>query len=287
MADDQQKFPGLEFAEYLSGVAPLQVREIPDAWSKRRIQGSSFIKRVLDLPAIQLHCSADTCNGTRFFDPVEDEVVLVEEVSDVFAHYKCRNCKGSEKTFGLTVGRLDEPAAVIMKIGESPRFGSPMPPKLRKLAGSEVDLLDKGYRSERDGLGIAAFAYYRRVVESIKVRLIEEIIKASRALNASPKVIEDLEAAKRETRFTQAVEAVKHGIPESLYINGHSPLLLLHDALSDHLHDKSDEQCLETARIVRVLLAELAEKLSAVFADRKEVEGAVAALLQRRAARGK
>ena len=36
-------------------------------------------------------------------------------------------------------------------------------------------------------------------------------------------------------------------MPESLLINGHSPILLLHSALSEGLHAQTDEQCLELA----------------------------------------
>ncbi|MCD9228637.1 hypothetical protein ACPPTR_13675 [Ralstonia pseudosolanacearum] len=222
------------------------------------------------------------------FDPSDKGKYLDGRVgaTDLVLHYSCRNCQISQKAIALrvTIGK-DEFDSTIIKFGELPRFGDPLPAKLRKLAGHELALLDKGYFAERSGLGIAAFAYYRRVVEAIKARLIDEMISASKVLNADADVLADLEAAKKETRFTEAVKAVRHGIPEGLYINGHSPLLLLHDALSDHLHGKTDEECLELATIVRVLLAELAEKLAAVFADRKEVEGAINALLKKKAAR--
>ncbi len=279
---------GMTLADFLTSTAPGSVQKIINAWRKR--PGSYAEDYVLQLPVIRLFCASEHCGGDRIFDPAREERQLSKEKleTDIVVHYACRNCNGSPKAFALRVFRDPQPSgAHAVKFGEIPRFGPPLPARLRKLADPEIKLLDKGYAAERAGLGIAAFAYYRRVAESLKVRIIEEIIKASKVLNASPEILADLEAAKRETRFTQAVEAVKHGIPEGLYINGHSPLLLLHDALSDHLHDKTDEECLELATIVRVLLAELAEKLAAVFADRKEVEGAVAALLKRKAARGK
>jgi hypothetical protein len=285
MTADENTFPEADFAEFLSTIGVHQVRNIPVAW--RRQITSGHATSALVLPPIQLFCIEDTCKGPRYFDPEDASVYLASDaIYDVYAKYSCRNCTGSTKTFALRVAKEDAPPrALIFKIGEFPRFGDPLPAKLRKLAAKELDLLDKGYAAEIGGLGIAASAYYRRVVESVKVRLIDEIIKASRMLNASADVLADLERAKMETRFTQAVAAVKHGIPEALFINGHNPLTLLHDALSDHLHGKSDEECMELATIVRVLLAELAEKLASVFADRKEVESAVTTLLKRKAAK--
>ncbi|HEY3131582.1 MAG TPA: hypothetical protein VGL91_19155 [Acidobacteriota bacterium] len=48
------------------------------------------------------------------------------------------------------------------------------------------------------------------------------------------------ESVCREFAVTDALESVKHGIPQALLINGHNPLLLLHNALSDGVHGRSD-----------------------------------------------
>jgi len=284
---DQQKAERstLSLAEFLMSIPPSEVRMVKSPWSS---PNGPHQTPVLDCPTITQFCKSVHCNGPRLFDPTDRNPYLNNRgsITDLFLHYKCRNCKASEKVFGIRVAlQKENDDALLCKYGEYPSFGDPLPAKLRKLVGDETAMLDKGYLAERSGLGIAAFAYYRRVVESIKARIIDEIISASKTLGASADVLADLEAAKKETRFTEAVKAIKHGIPQSLYINGHSPLLLLHDALSDHLHGKSDDDCLEVATIVRVLLAELAEKLASVFADRKEVEGAVNALLKKKAAR--
>jgi hypothetical protein len=71
----------------------------------------------------------------------------------------------------------------------------------------------------------------------------------------------NLTAAKNETQFTRAVEVVKHGIPQALLVNGHNPLTLLHKALSEGLHAQTDEECLELATAIRVVLADLVERL--------------------------
>jgi len=129
-------------------------------------------------------------------------------------------------------------------------------------------------------MGIGAFAYYRRVVENQKNRLIDEIIKVSKLLNADPSIITNLEAARKETQFHKAVQIVKEGIPEVLRISGHNPLTLLHAALSDGLHDKSDEECLTRAETIRLVLAELSERIVEALKDHKELNQAVSKLLQ-------
>src|SRR5688500_19161581 len=51
--------------------------------------------------------------------------------------------------------------------------------------------------------------------------------------------------------------------------------LLLHSALSEGLHGRNDQECLEIASSVRVILMELSERLSQVLKDEAELKQAV------------
>lgn len=97
-------------------------------------------------------------------------------------------------------------------------------------------------------MGIGAFVYYRRVIENQKDRIFAELIRVISTVSPDDPVLSDLEAARKETRFTAAVEEIKHALPQSLFINGHNPLTLLHAALSEGVHNHTDAQCLELAR---------------------------------------
>jgi len=143
----------------------------------------------------------------------------------------------------------------------------------------------KGRRSENQGLGIAAFAYYRRVIEGQKDRIFDEIIKVCRRLSVDKSAIDELIAAKNEPQFSKAVEAVKHGIPQALLINGHNPLTLLHSALSEGLHAQTDEECLEIATSIRIVMAELAERMGQALKDEAELSTAVSRLLTKKSAK--
>ena len=91
--------------------------------------------------------------------------------------------------------------------------------------------------------------------------------------------IKKLHEAIGETQFKRALDIAKDVMPESLLIYGQSPILLLHRALSRGVHELSDERCLELARDVRVVLAELSERLSSVSKDETELKKAVSALM--------
>jgi len=87
-----------------------------------------------------------------------------------------------------------------------------------------------------------------------------------------------LENAKEEHQFSKAVEAVKEAIPQRLLIAGQNPLTLLHSALSMGLHNQSDEKCLELAKDIRLILAEMSELLGQALKDERELKEAVSRL---------
>ncbi len=71
-------------------------------------------------------------------------------------------------------------------------------------------------------------------------------------------------------------------MPQVLLINGHNPLQLLHSALSEGLHGRSDAHCLDLAGSIRVVLAELSERLTLALKDEAELNRALSHLLNRK-----
>jgi hypothetical protein len=167
------------------------------------------------------------------------------------------------------------------KFGEFPHYGPPTPARLISLVGGNRELFLSGRRCENLGLGIGAFVYYRRVVESQKDRILKEIIRACETIGAQPAKIEMLKRALSETQFSNAMELVKDALPESLLIKGHNPLTMLHTALSIGLHNQTDAQCLQRAHDIRVVLVELAERLGEALKDEAELVASVGRLLKR------
>jgi len=121
------------------------------------------------------------------------------------------------------------------------------------------------------------------VVEKHRNDIFDEIIKVCNTLGGSADLVADLEVAKNERQFTTSVEKIKSALPQGLLVNGHNPLLALHGALSIGLHSESDQDCLQAAKDVRVVLADLVEKMSTLKQDNVELNSAVQRLLQRKA----
>lgn len=287
MSEDQEDIkqvePEYELSDFLESHPPNQVVRISKLAKKEYRSEYGDYKDDLLTPQIQLHCSNESCNGPRFFRCISSEkpIISFESYTFTYVTYRCYNCLKEEKTFSLAA-KMDAKhsgSGLCYKFGELPNFGPPTPSKLIKLIGPDREEFLSGRRCENQGLGVGAFIYYRRVVENQKNRILEEIIKVSKKIGALPEKIATLEEAVSETQFSTALKNAKDAIPESLLINGHSPLLLLHSALSEGVHELSDEQCLELASSVRIVLGELSDRLSQALKDEAELSKALGTLM--------
>lgn len=271
--------PVLTEAQFFQDVPPGQLKRVKFRTLKFATPGAVWGD--WEPTDLLLYCTSDECSGVRYFSTLESCRIYRTGFSYIFPAYVCRNCRRSTKRYALSVQRNDDEGSCdLHKFGELPQFGPPNPPKLMSLMGGERDAYLKGRRCENQGLGIAAFAYYRRVVENQKSKIIGEICKVAEKLNSDPSLIEELKAARNETRFTEAINRVKHGLPPVLLIDGHNPLTLLHSALSEGLHATSDEDCLELATSIRVVLTELVERMATAVKEEAELTSAVQRLLK-------
>jgi hypothetical protein len=267
------------FKEFLESIPPgaeVQVNEIvkPVNRSLR-----------IDSPQLNLYCTTEECQGVRFFNVIGEAWLSTEENNDIFLKFICRNCRKKIKTYSLRLlfNKADG-FWLARKYGETPAFGPPIPPQAFKLIGGERELFLMGRRSETQGMGIGSFVYYRRVIESQRVRIFDELIRVISKISPDDVVLSDLESAKKETQFTKAVETIKHALPQSLNINGYNPLILLHSALSEGVHAHDDRGCLELASSVRTVLFEFADRLSQALKEEAELNAAINKLMKKKQA---
>jgi len=279
-AAEPTKF-GMSFREFLEGVHPSVKKPIRDLWYVQRYASGGFNNR-LNKPPLRLHC--DVCDGEHWFRSAGETGIENESPYTTYVSYRCSDCQKQHKLYALLLWIEEDDRGHVYKYGESPQFGVPVPNKVLKLFGGEdAENFKKGRRCESQGLGIAAFAYYRRVVEKHRNEIFDEIIKVCKTLGGEADLIAELEEAKLERRFTASIEKIKAALPQGLLINGQNPLLALHRALSAGLHNESDASCLQAARDVRVVLADLVEKMSMLRQDNTELSSAMQRLLQRKA----
>jgi hypothetical protein len=241
-------------------------------------------------PELQLHCDGK-CQGVSYCAGHVRATGLLfpsrtppDEVRDGILFYSCQKCLTPVKSYAIRL--LSNESILcslrfheVAKLGEWPPFSFLTPPRVNSLVGPDRELFFKGRKAESEGLGVGAFAYYRRIVEDQKKRLLDEIISVALRTNAPVEAVAKLEAAKVEIQFSKAVDMVKDAVPQSLLIKGHNPLTLLHSALSRNLHGASDEECLRDAHAIRVILCELAERLDQALKGQREIDDALGHLL--------
>ena len=282
--EDIKRTDSINWALFLQQQPPGSMIKVIGAFVERGTHypglGTRNAQPSLIVPEIQIHCPQDTCGALMFFHSEDGGLYLKANFQNVFLTYSCKNCNKYQKTFAVMIRLNPDGVCEAYKIGEHPPFGPPIPSRALRLIESDRDFFLSGRRCENQGLGIGAFAYYRRVVEDQWSRLVDEIIKVSKRISASVEIIKALEISKDEKQFAKAIKDVKEAIPPALMINGYNPLTMLHNALSQGVHNLSDEDCLSLATSIRVVLVELAEKIGDALKNEKELNDAVSRLIK-------
>lgn len=273
----------ITFKDFLERTHPSITKLIHDFWSEIVNRNGNSL-RLGTFSDIRLHCRR--CEGERTFRALAGthEYMWGTNTIDVHPVYRCGDCLQELKRYALHITFVKNKGCNIYKYGEIPAFGIPVPNRLLRLFGKEdSNLFMKGRQCESLGYGIAAFAYYRRVVENHRNDLFDEIIKVCHTVGASAELIEELNTAKTEISFSKSMGKIKSGLPEGLLIGGHNPLNALHGALSVGLHNETDEDCLDYAQAVRLVLGDLVDRIAQLKQENKNLANAVQRLLAKKA----
>jgi hypothetical protein len=231
----------------------------------------------------RLYCGFEDCQNYTFFEFSDDThfQLNLNSINHNTVSFSCCNCKQSTYKFFLEITspvdrNVDNKTDFkIQKVGQIPRHGKRIPSKASKIIGKERDLFFKGSISENQGLGIGAFSYYRRVLDLQKDKIFDEVIKVLKLTTGNEALTKELTEAKAETQFTKAVDKIQTALPDGLLISGNNPLKLLYSALSEGLHSHTDEECLELAQDIKVVLFEFSERLDSALKESAELSGAI------------
>lgn len=110
-------------------------------------------------------------------------------------------------------------------------------------------------------------------------RSLKKLHDAAQKLGTPREKLKVFDEALAQPQFSTAVDMLKDAIPEKLLIlDGRNPLTLLYRPLSVQIHDLSDEQCLQQAADIRVVLNEKFDNISRVLRDDETLKAAVSRL---------
>jgi hypothetical protein len=241
----------------------------------------------------KMHCYE--CKGERTFSSSFNHDVgeVPREPTWFVMTLKCRDCVRFERVFTVQYhsdsSQPDDPTCMagyttlpilIAKASVFPALTPGPTKRLKELLGDFEARFRKGLECEEAGLGIGAFSYYRQIVEGMKDKIFECLIRLVALEGGANKeeLSKQLQARKESFQFSNAADYANQVLPESVKIAGHNPLTLLHQKLSEGIHNSSDEQCLAIAKSIRVVLVALAERLDQALKEERNLVAAIGSL---------
>jgi hypothetical protein len=236
---------------------------------------------------VHFHCDHEKCGGIRRHVYERQDALWTQDGSYAFLRYGCTNCTTTLKIFGLKAEAVSSPkAGICTKIYQEPSFGEAIPKRLFEIIGEDNrEFFLQARRAIARGLGIGAYAYYRRIVENTKFDLVSSVLRVAQATNSPSGQIDLLQKAQSERQFSKAIDLLRDAsaIPPVLLIDGHNPLVLLHDLLSEGIHKLPDAECLERARQAEIVLSETAGRMQVALTQRKNLKAAITSIMNRKA----
>jgi hypothetical protein len=171
--------------------------------------------------------------------------------------FTCTHCAEHTIAFLIHVKRIDTDTVEgfsLTKAGQWPSARPTVDRALERALGEvAAPLYEKGLASENHNFGIGAFAYHRRVAENAIDKLLASLQMFAEGIGAVD-LVNALGAVKEHTQASTRIGAVKDLLPPALCPDGLTPLGTIYQALSDGLHGRDDEHCLELAADLRTAL---------------------------------
>lgn len=213
-------------------------------------------------PGIDLPCSQ--CNRantfackdggffTSFTKPLPGHLLLVTFI--------CQRCSDFERSFlfGTTAVGSE---LYLVKVAAWPAQRPQGHDAVKDILDAEkADFFRRGMMCEQHGLGMAAHAYYRRIVETS----IDEWLDELKAATGEESHQEWLDRHGGRPQMGEQIARLQYFMHDSISGNGKNPINALYSTLSEGLHSLSDEDCLVLAEVLRELLVFTLRKISEV-----------------------
>ena len=178
-----------------------------------------------------------------------------------YFEFKCVSCGKSKREYH--VEQVVEGETIrLQKYGELPRKRLAKNPVLQRFLKDDLDNYEKAVVCLSSGYGIAAFAYFRRVVENNVNKLLDLVQEDAQSSGADTEVTAALAELRENPPMSKKIEIANHALPAYLKPDGLNPLGRLYQMLSEGVHNFSEEECLNKAKETRECLAYLISELA-------------------------
>jgi len=267
-----KRLTNLDIKEFLENAPLYSWRE----FDKPRInRGSLWIKE------IDAFCK--NCGQLRAFQDLRPRGIDARmEVQGLktgtsYFEFTCVSCRKNMREF-LVEQIIDEKTIRFQKYGELPKKQLTRDRVLQRFLRDDLENYEKAVVCLSYEYGVAAFAYFRRVVENNITKLLDLVQEDVQSSSANTEVISALAALRQGSPMSEKIKIANQALPEYLKPDGLNPLGRLYKVLSEGLHNLSDEECLRRAKATSECLAFLVSELASRKQHRTRFKGMIGEL---------
>ena len=184
---------------------------------------------------------------------LKDETICLE--------FQCVSCKRSKREYHVEQ-IVSEKTVKLQKYGELPRRRIARTQVLQKFLKDDLDNYEKAAVCLSTGYGIAAFAYFRKIVENNISKLLDLVQEDAESSIASTEITAALGELRKNSPMNKKIPIANKALPKYLKPDGLNPLGRLYKVLSEGVHDLSEEECLDKAKATSDCLEYLVSELA-------------------------
>ena len=247
------------------------------------------IKRLVELEKVNINMYCIQCKDIRTFIMINNyrtwikgtETSMVEFTKNIhfdkhlkipeegifsWLEYLCASCNKFVRHFIIEMNTEKE---YLRKAGQFPPWDISIEKEVDRSLGDFSFYYKNGLICESQGYGIGAFSYYRRMIEGIIDHLLDQIGELIPEEDSKEEYLNALEKTKKTTVTQEKIKLVFDLLPPILNPQEFNPLKTLHSILSEGLHHRTDDECLNDAELLRESTIFL---IKAVIRNREETK---------------
>jgi hypothetical protein len=215
-----------------------------DLWSR---SGRGFTFLFPDI--VRLYCPEEECETTQVWEVGSGPHFGTNStVVDTFTavNFLCRNCQRSKMTYFLRFN-VSQLRGEITKVGQSPPLSrEPDPVVVAGWQRADKFLYRDAMTFRNGNKGIAALPYLRRIIENHIHDVLDLIADANQRkpiMGFDPIAYEKVRPSHR---FSEKLDFARDYLPADLVPHGcPNPIGTLYELISDGLHQRTEEECIE------------------------------------------
>ena len=169
---------------------------------------------------------------------------MIEDGTIYNFDYRCAGC--SQQIFKVWI-QVFPSSGKVQKVGQVPEWNINVDKQVSSYLGEDLQLYKRAKTCLSQSYGLGACAYMRRILENQVNSIIDSIIKIKKQDNDSEESIKELISIKKGKVLDTKLKLAYKFAPQSIIVEGHNPLKLMYELLSNGVHEKSEDDCTKTA----------------------------------------